>query len=100
MNRNEIGRKYDEFFGTGLWERDYKSHIVIFTEQCLINNQYNINDISVPEFKIMRVRLNMSMQDVANKTGVSKATISRLEMGKDVMAKNERKLNEFYSNEL
>ena len=95
MIRKEIERKYDEFFGTGLWERDYKPHIVIFAEQCIMNNKPK--DLSISEFKIRRIKLNMSMQDVADKTGISKATISRLEQGKDVLSKTEKKLNEFYS---
>ena len=35
MTRNQIKIKYDQFFGTGLWERDYKPHITVFTEQCM-----------------------------------------------------------------
>lgn len=29
-----ISKKYDEFFGKGYWERDYKKHIVLFAKQC------------------------------------------------------------------
>ena len=35
MTLNQIKIKYDEFFGTGLWERDYKPHITVFAEQCV-----------------------------------------------------------------
>ena len=35
MTKNQIKIKYDQFFGTGMWERDYKPHITVFTEQCL-----------------------------------------------------------------
>lgn len=35
MTRNQIKIKYDQFFGTGLWERDYKPHITVFAEQCV-----------------------------------------------------------------
>ena len=35
MKRWEIKSKYDEFFGTGFWEKEYKEHIVIFAEQCV-----------------------------------------------------------------
>lgn len=35
MNKEDIESKYDEFFGTGLWESDHKKHIVEFTQQCL-----------------------------------------------------------------
>lgn len=35
MTRKEIDRRYDEFFGDGLWERDYKPHITVFAEQCV-----------------------------------------------------------------
>ncbi len=35
MTTNQIRLKYDEFFGTGLWEKDYKPHISVFAEQCV-----------------------------------------------------------------
>ena len=31
--REEAEKKYDEFFGTGYWEEQYKKHIVEFTKQ-------------------------------------------------------------------
>ena len=34
MNRKQIEDKYDEFFGTGYWEVQYKKHIVEFAFQC------------------------------------------------------------------
>ena len=30
-----IESKYDEFFGNGYWEKQYKQQIVIFAMQCL-----------------------------------------------------------------
>lgn len=34
MKREQIEEKYDEFFGTGYWEVQYKKHIVEFVFQC------------------------------------------------------------------
>ncbi|RYZ63045.1 MAG: hypothetical protein EOO14_00415 [Chitinophagaceae bacterium] len=34
MKREQIEEKYDEFFGTGYWEVQYKRHIVEFAFQC------------------------------------------------------------------
>jgi hypothetical protein len=30
-----INKHYDEFFGEGIWEAEYKKHIVEFTRQCV-----------------------------------------------------------------
>lgn len=35
MTLNQIKIKYDEFFGTGFWEKEYKPHITVFAEQCV-----------------------------------------------------------------
>lgn len=35
MTRNQINIEYDNFFGNGLWERDYKPHITVFAEKCV-----------------------------------------------------------------
>ena len=35
MTMNQIKIKYDQFFGDGLWERNYKPHITVFAEQCV-----------------------------------------------------------------
>jgi hypothetical protein len=39
MNTNEkiakIEKFYDDFFGTGYWEEQYKPHIVEFARQCI-----------------------------------------------------------------
>lgn len=49
------------------------------------------------EFGDMRKKLGLSMQDVTNCTGVSKATISRLEQGgKEVYYGNVTSLYDFY----
>lgn len=48
-----------------------------------------------------RKRLNLSMQDVTNCTGICKATISRLERGSEVYYGTVKQLNDFYlSNEV
>lgn len=48
-------------------------------------------------FKERRQRLNMSMQDVTDKTDISKATISRIERGQDAFYKTIVALDKFYS---
>ncbi|WP_340114194.1 helix-turn-helix domain-containing protein [Maribellus mangrovi] len=48
-------------------------------------------------FKERRRKLNMSMQDVTDKTKISKATISRIERGGDAFFKTVMQLNKFYS---
>lgn len=66
------------------------------------NKQLRIGGVmpSWREFYHRRKSLNLSMQDVTNCTGVSKATISRLEKGKEVFYGNVKALNDFYlSNE-
>jgi len=54
-------------------------------------------DVMPSLFKEYRQRLNMSMQDVADKSGISKATISRLERGKDVRLDTFIALQKFYA---
>ena len=44
-----------------------------------------------------RQALNMSMQDVTNQTNISKATISRLELGNDAYYNHLITLHQFYS---
>ena len=48
------------------------------------------------DFCRRRRLLNMSMQDVTDKTGVSKSTISRLEAGKDAFYNTILILEKFY----
>lgn len=48
-------------------------------------------------FKERRQKLNMIMQDVADKTDISKATISRIERGQDAFYKTVVALDKFYS---
>lgn len=50
------------------------------------------------DFKKKRMEIKLSMTQVAKETGVSKATISRLEQGKDIMYSNVVTLNKFYNN--
>ena len=52
------------------------------------------------EFYHRRKQLNLSMQDVTDCTGIGKATISRLEKGKEVYYGTVKAINDFYlSNE-
>lgn len=52
---------------------------------------------SLDEFKQRREKLRLSMQDVTDGCGVSKATISRIENGHDADYSTVKKLHEFYS---
>lgn len=61
----------------------------------LIQIKKDIPDPSL--FKKRRLLLNMSMQDVSDKTDVSKATISRIEKGNDAFFRTINKLHEFYT---
>ncbi len=66
------------------------------------NKQLRIGGVmpSWREFYHRRKSLKLSMQDVTNCTGVSKATISRLERGKETYYGTVKTLNDFYlSNE-
>ena len=60
-------------------------------------NPQAMDEVGTFSFKIRRNVLNLSMQNVADRTGISKATVSRLEQGKDVLAKTAIKINELYS---
>jgi len=51
---------------------------------------------SCAELKGMRLRRNLSMDSVAEKTGISKPTISRIERGKQALYDNVKTLHEFY----
>lgn len=67
------------------------------------NEQLRIGGVmpSWREFYHRRKQLGLSMQDVTNCTKISKATISRLERGKDVMYTSVKIINDFYlSNEV
>lgn len=57
----------------------------------------NIFSVIPRYFKERRQRLNMSMQDVTDKTDISKATISRVERGQDAFFKTVVTLDRFYS---
>lgn len=62
------------------------------------NKQLRIGAVmpSWREFLLRRQKLKLSLQDVANATGVSKPTISRLERGKEVYYGNVKNINDFY----
>ena len=89
MTRVELSKKYDEFFGTGIWERDYKHHIIVFTEQCLLyaGSNQDQGKIIPPkfeslDFKKMRREKLLTLKNVEDKTGFSPAYLSLLENGK------------------
>jgi DNA-binding transcriptional regulator YiaG len=85
MTLNEIKTKYDEFFGRGLWEREYKLHIVAFTEQCIRQSEGHpciIPSLSEIDFRQLRKGRNFSLREVEERTGISNAYLSQLERGK------------------
>lgn len=49
------------------------------------------------EFKKRRMKLDMSLRDVTKVTGVSAATISRIEQGKEAEYNNVMKLDSYYA---
>jgi predicted transcriptional regulator len=53
--------------------------------------------IELSELKIMRTKLGLSMDQVADKTGINKATISRIELERNCSYQNVKKLFEFYT---
>ncbi len=88
MTRNQVRLEYDKFFGTGLWERDYKDHIVIFTEQCLMQQEQEqnlpIQNVmpSLPDFRECRKAKGLTLRQVEEVTGLSNAYLSQLETRK------------------
>jgi hypothetical protein len=42
----DIENFYDEFFGTGLWEEQYKPHIVAFANRCIEMKEHSIKNIT------------------------------------------------------
>ena len=78
---------------------EYLKALDVVTEY---NKQLRIGGVmpSWREFYHRRKQLGLSMQDVTNCTRVSKATISRLEKGKEVYYSNLESIHKFYlSNE-
>jgi len=59
--------------------------------------QLNIPVVMPRFFKERRLSLNLSMQDVTDKTDISKATISRIERGNDAFFETVITLDKFYS---
>jgi len=59
--------------------------------------QLNIPVVMPRFFKERRLSLNLSMQDVTDKTDISKATISRIERGSDAFFETVMTLDKFYS---
>lgn len=109
MTHNEIKIKYDEFFGTGLWERDYKPHIVVFAEQCVRQTEQGQNlpiqrvmpSLLDLDFKQMRKAKGLTLRQVEESTGISNAYLSQLETGKIKSPSYDtvKALYELYSNE-
>jgi len=59
--------------------------------------QCNLPVVMPSYLRERRQALNMSMQDVTNQTNISKATISRLELGNDAYYNHLITLHQFYS---
>lgn len=56
------------------------------------NNSTKVNFPEASDFKERRKKLNLSMQDVTDVTGIGKPTISRIEKGNNVFYKTGVKL--------
>lgn len=59
-------------------------------------NLYNVMP-SLLSFKERRAKLNLSLRDVAKETGVSPATIMRIERGNECDFGNVKALDDWYS---
>lgn len=57
MTREEVEQKYDVFFGTGYWEKDYKKHIVEFTFQCLTGAKPIVKCSLPPLVEVLKDRI-------------------------------------------
>ena len=49
MTTNQIGIIYNEFFGNGYWEKQYKGHIVCFAEKVMKAAQNNAEPPAIPQ---------------------------------------------------
>lgn len=80
---------------------------IILKSELLLSSELN-NDIQPQlhktacytplEFKNLRLKLQVSLRDVSKATGVSAATISRIEQGKEAEYSNVQKLACYYAN--
>jgi len=71
---------------------------VILEYEKYLNSGKLLSDMPTLEnFRERRVKLGHSMQSVSSWTGVSKATISRIERGIDSYYSNVKSLHDFYT---
>ena len=63
----------------------------------VVNKNDLLQRVMPRSFKERRQTLNMSMQDVTDKTKISKANISRIERGRDALYNTIIALDRFYS---
>ena len=47
-----VEKLYDEFFGAGYWEKQYKQHIVIFAKKCIAEAQKTAHNSDYTECPI------------------------------------------------
>lgn len=66
----------------------------------ILNNKFRFNIPDAETFKEWRERSGFYMSEVAERTGVSASTISRLESGSDISYFKAMALFEFYKSEL
>ncbi len=101
MNKEELRGRYIKEIPKQIIKGEQLSY-ADWLEQ-LIGSNYVVNEndllqrVMPRSFKERRQTLNMSMQDVTDKTNISKATISRIERGNDAFYNTVITLDKFYS---
>lgn len=70
--------------------------VLAFIMQKYTDEQLKIPVVMPSFFKRRRLSLNLSMRDVTNETGISKATISRIERGYNAFFETVMALDKFY----
>ena len=76
----------------------YEIELMLFKSMDVVISSGDIHHVmpNWRDFKPRRQKLNLSMQDVANMCGCSKATISRLEKGNEVYYSTVKSIHECY----
>jgi len=101
MNKEELRGKYIKAIPTMIISGEQLSYADWLENLIVTNYVVNKNDllqrVMPRSFKERRQALNMSMQDVTDKTNISKATISRIERGCDAFYNTVIVLDKFYS---
>lgn len=101
MNKEELRGKFIKEIPKQIIKGEQLSYADWLEKLIVSNYVVNKNDllqrVMPRSFKERRQTLNMSMQDVTDKTKISKATISRIERGRDAFYNTIIALDRFYS---